>query len=148
VILTLTLSKAFASQGGAVLGAPEVIDTLIDTGRAFIFDTGLNPAAAGSVLAALDVIEAEPGLPARARERARQLASAVSEEGGRPHDAPADAEGGDAAAAARAALVAHVDALPPLGRDQRALMGELIVGAAADLAALTGEAEPFPGTPS
>ena len=50
--------------------------------------------------------------------------------------------------AARAALVAHVDSLPLLAGDLRALAGEMIVGAAADLAVLTGEAESFPGTPS
>lgn len=75
VVLTLTLSKSLASQGGAVLGAPEVIDTLVDASRAFIFDTGLNPAAVGAALAALDVLAAEPGLPARARDRARRIAS-------------------------------------------------------------------------
>ncbi|RFU39319.1 aminotransferase class I/II-fold pyridoxal phosphate-dependent enzyme, partial [Actinomadura logoneensis] len=62
VVLTLTLSKALASQGGAVLGAPEVIATLVEAGRAFIFDTGLAPAAVGAALAALDVLAAEPGL--------------------------------------------------------------------------------------
>jgi 8-amino-7-oxononanoate synthase len=46
VVLTLTLSKSLATQGGAVLAAPEVIETLIDTGRAFIFDTGLAPPSA------------------------------------------------------------------------------------------------------
>jgi hypothetical protein len=84
----------------------------------------------------------------RARERAQRLASAVSEQGGRPHDAAAPAGGGDAASAARAALTAHVDSLPTLSGDLRALAGEMIVGAAADLALLTGEAEPFAGTPS
>ncbi|HET9739188.1 MAG TPA: hypothetical protein VFP78_13815 [Solirubrobacteraceae bacterium] len=84
----------------------------------------------------------------RARERAQRLAAAVSEQGGRPHDAPAAAARGDAVPAARAALVAHVDSLPQLSGDLRALAGELIVGAAADLAVLTGEAESFPGTPS
>jgi hypothetical protein len=134
--------------------------TLLAAGGAAVLLGGCGeedePAAPSAADALLRSLAAERALAAaardriaaRARERARQLASAVSEEGGRPHHAPADAEGGDAAAAARAALVAHVDALPPLGRDQRALMGELIVGAAADLAALTGEAEPFPGTPS
>ncbi|WP_262403162.1 hypothetical protein [Actinomadura sp. CNU-125] len=39
------MSKSLASQGGAVLGAPEVIDALVDTARSFIFDTGLNPPA-------------------------------------------------------------------------------------------------------
>lgn len=85
----------------------------------------------------------------RARARAQRLASAVAEQGGRPHDAPAAADGrGDAVAAARTALVAHVESLPALGRDLRALGAELIVGAAADLAVLTREAEAFPGTPA
>jgi 8-amino-7-oxononanoate synthase len=73
VVLTVTLSKSLGSQGGAVLGAPEVIETLVDTGRAFIFDTGLAPPAVGSALAALDVIAAEPDLPSRARERALRI---------------------------------------------------------------------------
>jgi 8-amino-7-oxononanoate synthase len=81
VVLTLTLSKSLAAQGGAVLGAPEVIDTLIDTGRAFIFDTGLAPPSAGAALAALDVIAAEPGLPARARARARRIAGLAGDLG-------------------------------------------------------------------
>jgi len=81
VILTLTLSKSLASQGGAVLGAPEVIETLVDTGRSFIFDTGLNPPAAGAALAALDVLESDPGLPARARDRALRIANLAAGSG-------------------------------------------------------------------
>ncbi|TDC45607.1 8-amino-7-oxononanoate synthase [Actinomadura sp. KC345] len=81
VVLTLTLSKSLAAQGGAVLGAPEVIDTLVDTGRSFIFDTGLNPPAAGAALAALDVLEADPELPARARDRARRIAGLAAGSG-------------------------------------------------------------------
>ncbi|WP_412516732.1 8-amino-7-oxononanoate synthase [Actinomadura madurae] len=81
VVLTLTLSKSLGSQGGAVLGAPEVIDTLVDTGRSFIFDTGLNPPAAGAALAALDVLESEPGLPGRARDRAIRLAELAAGSG-------------------------------------------------------------------
>ena len=38
-----TLSKSLGAQGGAVLGAPAVIDLLVNTARAFIFDTGLAP---------------------------------------------------------------------------------------------------------
>jgi 8-amino-7-oxononanoate synthase len=75
VVLTLTLSKSLGGQGGAVLGAPEVIAALIDTGRAFIFDTGLAPPAVGAALAALDVLAAEPDLPARARDRAGRISA-------------------------------------------------------------------------
>ena len=74
VVLTVTLSKSLGSQGGAVLGAPQVIDTLIDTARSFVFDTGLAPASAGAASAALDVLAAEPQLAGRARDRAVRLA--------------------------------------------------------------------------
>jgi 8-amino-7-oxononanoate synthase len=75
VIRTVTLSKSLAGQGGAVLGAPEVTGTLVDTGRGFIFDTGLAPPCAGAALAALDVIAAEPGLGARAQANTARLAA-------------------------------------------------------------------------
>jgi 8-amino-7-oxononanoate synthase len=78
LIRTVTLSKALAGQGGAVLGAPEVIGTLVDTGRGFIFDTGLAPPCAGAALAALEVVEAEPGLGARARAAATRLAATAA----------------------------------------------------------------------
>ncbi|MEV5752166.1 8-amino-7-oxononanoate synthase [Actinoallomurus sp. NPDC052308] len=81
VVLTVTLSKALGTQGGAVLGAPEVIETLIDTARSFVFDTGLAPACAGAALAALDVLAAEPDLPERARSHAVRLAGAARELG-------------------------------------------------------------------
>jgi 8-amino-7-oxononanoate synthase len=108
VVLTLTLSKSLASQGGAVLGAPEVIDTLVDTGRAFIFDTGLAPPAVGSALAALDVLEAEPDLPARARDLARRISAAVAARGletTRPEAAVVPVVLGDPVAAVRAAEI-------------------------------------------
>jgi 8-amino-7-oxononanoate synthase len=73
VVLTVTLSKALAAQGGAVLGAPEVIDALVDAGRPFIFDTGLAPAGVGAALAALDVLADEPARPALARDRALRV---------------------------------------------------------------------------
>lgn len=108
VVLTLTLSKSLASQGGAVLGAPEVIDALVDTGRSFIFDTGLNPPAAGAALAALDVLESDPGLPGRARERAlaiSNLAAASGLETARPAAAVVPVFLGEPHAAVRAAEI-------------------------------------------
>jgi 8-amino-7-oxononanoate synthase len=81
LIRTVTLSKALAGQGGAVLGAPEVIGTLVDTGRGFIFDTGLAPPCAGAALAALEVVAAEPGLGARARAATARLAAIAADLG-------------------------------------------------------------------
>ncbi|GIH52249.1 8-amino-7-oxononanoate synthase [Microbispora rosea] len=81
IVRTVTLSKSLGSQGGAVLGAPEVIGTLVDTGRSFIFDTGLAPACAGAALAALDILESTADLPVRARLRAGELAATARELG-------------------------------------------------------------------
>lgn len=76
VVTSVTLSKALAAQGGAVLAAPVVIDHLIATARTFIFDTGLNPAAAGAALAAVDIVVGEPQLADRALANAAKLAQA------------------------------------------------------------------------
>ncbi len=75
VIRTVTLSKSLAGQGGAVIGAAEVIRTLIDVGRAFIFDTGLAPPSVAAALAALTIIRGDPGLGQRAQASARRLAA-------------------------------------------------------------------------
>jgi 8-amino-7-oxononanoate synthase len=56
VVRTATLSKSLGSQGGVVLGPVQLRDHLIDTARAFVFDTGLAPAAVGAALAALDLV--------------------------------------------------------------------------------------------
>ncbi|RIR57000.1 8-amino-7-oxononanoate synthase [Mycobacteroides abscessus] len=60
LVVTVTLSKALGSQGGAVLGSAAVRVHLIDAARPFIFDTGLAPAAVGSALAALRLMIGEP----------------------------------------------------------------------------------------
>ena len=78
MVLTLTLSKSLGSQGGAVLGDPVVVEHLVNTARAFIFDTALAPAAAGGALAALGVLRDEPGLATAVRRRAVELAAALS----------------------------------------------------------------------
>ena len=85
VVLTLTLSKSLASQGGAVLGSPEVRDHLVNTARPFIYDTGLAPAAAGAALAALGVLREHPELAAAVRHNSALLADACGV------DAPAGA---------------------------------------------------------
>jgi 8-amino-7-oxononanoate synthase len=74
IVRTAVLSKSLGAQGGAVLGAGEVIDLLVNTSRPFIFDTGLAPAAAGAALAALTVLAAEPQRVDAVRANAAQLA--------------------------------------------------------------------------
>ena len=81
VVRTVTLSKSLGSQGGAVLGPPEVIQELIDRGRPFIFDTGLAPASVGGALAALRILAASPELVATVRARASELAWAARSAG-------------------------------------------------------------------
>lgn len=77
VVLTVTLSKALGSQGGAVLGPRRVVEHLVDTARTMIFDTGLAPAAVGAALAALGVLVEEPALPAAVLASAAALADAA-----------------------------------------------------------------------
>jgi 8-amino-7-oxononanoate synthase len=87
VIRTLTLSKSLGAQGGAVVGPGEVIETLVDTGRPFIFDTGLAPSSAGAALAALRILAASPALALQVRAKANELAWLVRQSGlsaGRP----------------------------------------------------------------
>ena len=81
VIRTLTLSKSLAGQGGAVAAAPEVISTLIDVGRPFIFDTGLAPPSVAAARAALAILRDDPGLGRRARDNARRLAGMAADLG-------------------------------------------------------------------
>jgi hypothetical protein len=93
----------------------------------------------------------ERRIAARSANRARRLAAAISAQGGHPHDAPAPDSPPDPAAAlagARAALEAHVTALPSLTGELRALGADLVSQTAAD-AALLGSPpdDAFPGTP-
>ena len=74
VVVTLTLSKALGSQGGAVLGSTAVRHHLVNTARSFIFDTGLAPAAAGAAGAAADIVAEDPSLAASVRANARTIA--------------------------------------------------------------------------
>lgn len=74
LIVTATLSKALAAQGGVVLAAERVRAHLIDAARTFIFDTGLAPAAVGAARAALRLLRSEPAMAGRVLERATAIA--------------------------------------------------------------------------
>ncbi|WP_433613491.1 8-amino-7-oxononanoate synthase [Prescottella agglutinans] len=74
VVVTATLSKSLASQGGVVLASAKVRAHLVDAARTFIFDTGLAPAAVGAARAALSVLIREPHRAEAVVDRARELA--------------------------------------------------------------------------
>lgn len=59
-LIMATFSKSLASIGGVVAGPEDVIHYLKHNARALIFSASSPPAAVAAVLAALDVIEAEP----------------------------------------------------------------------------------------
>ncbi|WP_028800404.1 8-amino-7-oxononanoate synthase [Streptomyces sp. 142MFCol3.1] len=81
LVVTVTLSKSFGSQGGAVLGPAAVIDHMVNAARTFIFDTGLAPAAAGAALGALRLLRREPERALRARAVATVLYTRLTAEG-------------------------------------------------------------------
>jgi 8-amino-7-oxononanoate synthase len=74
VVVTMTLSKALGSQGGAVLGSALLREHLVNRARSFIFDTGLAPAACAAALAAVGVLREEPQRPAAIHTTAARLA--------------------------------------------------------------------------
>lgn len=98
VVLTVTLSKALGSQGGAVLGPPAVRQHLLSTARAFVFDTALAPPSVGAALAALTLVS--PERVGALRQAAAALADAL--EVPRTDGAVVPVHVGDAAAAAAA----------------------------------------------
>lgn len=68
-----TFSKALASTGGFIAGSKETIHWIQHFARSFIFSASLSPGQAAAALAALDIVEHEPGLPARALRNADRL---------------------------------------------------------------------------
>jgi 8-amino-7-oxononanoate synthase len=68
-----TLSKALGGFGAYIAGDDELRDYLINTARSFIFTTALPAAVLASSIAALEVIEENPGLRERLWENVRSF---------------------------------------------------------------------------
>lgn len=75
VVMTVTFSKSLGTQGGAVVGHPNVIAHLIDSARSFIFDTGLAPSCVAAARESLSIIRSTPELVAAVNKNARTLQS-------------------------------------------------------------------------
>jgi len=76
-----TLSKALGVVGGYVAASQTVRDHLIHTARPFLFSSSHPPAVAVSCIAAVDVLEQEPGLIERLWENTRHFKAGLRELG-------------------------------------------------------------------
>lgn len=72
-----TLSKTLASCGGFVAAREEVITFLKHHARGYIFSGALPTAQTATAIAALEVIEREPGLVAKLRENVKYYTSGL-----------------------------------------------------------------------
>jgi 8-amino-7-oxononanoate synthase len=76
-----TCSKALAAQGGFICGDRELIELVVNAGRAFIFSTAPVPAASGAAVAALDVLRDRPDLPGELHAVADEIRTALRRQG-------------------------------------------------------------------
>ncbi|WP_025101555.1 aminotransferase class I/II-fold pyridoxal phosphate-dependent enzyme [Burkholderia sp. A1] len=68
-----TLSKTLAGCGGFIAGCQPLVDMLRHLAPGFLYSVGLAPALAAASLAALEVLQREPGRVAQLRERGKQF---------------------------------------------------------------------------
>jgi 8-amino-7-oxononanoate synthase len=70
-----TLSKALGAYGGYLCASAAVVELIRNRARTVIYSTGLPPAMTAAAIAALDVIEREPGYAALPLAKAKAFAS-------------------------------------------------------------------------
>jgi glycine C-acetyltransferase len=76
-----TLSKAWACLGGYVAGSRSLIQFLMQRARPLLFSTSHPPSVAATALAALDRIEADPGLIERLWDNTRFFKAGLARRG-------------------------------------------------------------------
>ncbi len=72
-----TLSKAVGAYGGYLCASGPVVDLMRNRARTLIYSTGLPPAIAAASIAAIDLIEREPGYVALPVQKAKTFTKAV-----------------------------------------------------------------------
>ncbi|HMC06890.1 MAG TPA: 8-amino-7-oxononanoate synthase [Solirubrobacterales bacterium] len=80
-VLVGTLGKSLGSYGAYVCTSAATVDLLINTARPFIFSTALPPPAVGAALAALAVLDDQPGMVEYLRRNGDVLRQALSAHG-------------------------------------------------------------------
>jgi glycine C-acetyltransferase/8-amino-7-oxononanoate synthase len=76
-----TLGKTLGSYGAYVCGSAKLVDLLINTARPFIFSTALPPPVIGAALAALTLLDRQPGLVRQLRRNGAILRDALAAQG-------------------------------------------------------------------
>ncbi len=80
-VITGSLGKALASEGGFAAGSHAIIDYLRHTARSLLFTTALCPANVAAALAALRIIQEEPWLIERLWSNTLMLRTGLSDMG-------------------------------------------------------------------
>jgi glycine C-acetyltransferase len=80
-VIVGTLGKALGSYGAYVCASSEIIELLVNVARPFIFSTGLPPPAVGAGIAALAMLESQPGMVEHLRRNSATLREALVQQG-------------------------------------------------------------------
>lgn len=76
-----TCSKALAAQGGFICGDRDLIELIVNRGRAFIYSTAPVPAASGAAVGALNALRDNPGLQSEVATAAAEVRQGLSQQG-------------------------------------------------------------------
>jgi 8-amino-7-oxononanoate synthase len=76
IVYMATLGKALGGYGAFVAGAPEVVEWLLQRARTYIYSTALPPMAPAAAVASMDLLEAQPELVLRLRQRIAEFRAA------------------------------------------------------------------------
>jgi 8-amino-7-oxononanoate synthase len=80
-VIVGTLGKALGSYGAYVCAGAETIELLVNTSRPFIFSTALPPPVVGAALAALILLDDQPGMVEHLHRNGAALREALSGHG-------------------------------------------------------------------
>jgi 8-amino-7-oxononanoate synthase len=80
-VIVGTLGKALGSYGAYVCASGEIVDLLVNVARPFIYSTAPPPPAVGAALAALALLDGQPGLVGQLQRNASVLRDALTAQG-------------------------------------------------------------------
>ena len=76
-----TLGKTLGSYGAYVCASTEIVELLVNVARPFIFSTALPPPAVGAAIAAIGMLESQPGMVDHLRRNGATLREALAAHG-------------------------------------------------------------------